>query len=59
MGERTVTSAQYWANVNGDNACIHAVIDGETLTVPLDNNNADYQAVLDWVADGNQIADAD
>ena len=59
MGEKIVTSAQYWANENGDNACIHAVIDGETLTVPLDNDNTDYQAILNWIAEGNAIQEAD
>ena len=61
MNELVVTSAQYCADIlqgNG-NASINAVIDGETLSVPMDNNNRHYQAILDWVAEGNTIADAD
>ena len=27
--------------------------------VPLTEDNADYRAVLEWVAEGNTIADAD
>ena len=27
--------------------------------VPIDENNTDYQAILEWVAEGNTIADAD
>lgn len=59
MNEITVTSAQYNANEDGTNTdTITAVIDGETLNVPLDTNNRHYAAILDWVAEGNSIADA-
>ena len=30
-----------------------------SLLVPLDPNNTDYQAILEWVAEGNKIAEAD
>ena len=29
------------------------------LSVPLDPDNTDYQAILEWVADGNTIEEAD
>ena len=29
------------------------------LSVPLDNENTDYQNILAWVAEGNTIAEAD
>jgi len=29
------------------------------LSVPLDPANTDYQAILEWVAEGNTIAEAD
>jgi len=29
------------------------------LSVPIDNDNTDYQAILQWVADGNTIEEAD
>ena len=51
----TITSAQY---LTDDNDLIKAVIDGEELVVPLDTANRHYQAILDWVAEGNSIADA-
>lgn len=59
-----VTSAQYENRTELDgtvtsNVQITAVIDGVTLLVPLDNDNRHYQAILDWVADGNTIQDAD
>ena len=29
------------------------------LSVPLSSDNADYQAIQEWVAEGNKIEDAD
>jgi len=56
-----VTSAQYVVSIfdSAVNDHIEAVIDGETLQVPINPNNRHYQAILDWVADGNTIQDAD
>ena len=59
MNEMTVTSAQYYRDMNDtENVGVTAVIDGETFYVPLDTANRHYQAILDWVADGNTIQDA-
>ena len=36
--------------------------EGETtkiLSVPIDNENTDYQNILKWVAEGNTIEEAD
>lgn len=56
-----ITSAQYLEDEfnAGTNIAVDAVIDGETLRVPMDTGNRHYQAILDWVADGNTIQDAD
>ena len=56
-----ITSAQYLEDEfnSGTNIAVDAVIDGETLRVPMDTANRHYQAILDWVADGNTIQDAD
>jgi|TARA_R100001530_G_scaffold132872_3_gene105662 hypothetical protein len=37
------------------------IIDNENKVhfVPLNNDNTDYQAILQWVADGNTIQEAD
>tara|TARA_R100000479_G_C6332666_1_gene182099 strand:- start:144 stop:329 length:186 start_codon:yes stop_codon:yes gene_type:complete len=35
------------------------LIDGKIRCVPHAIDNADYQAIQDWVADGNTIAEAD
>ena len=55
-----ITSAQYRRNLdNTANENIKAVIDGETMFVPLDPANRHYQAILEWVAKGNTIEEAD
>jgi hypothetical protein len=55
-----ITSAQYIRNVYDEgNGGIKALIDGEELSVPLDPANRHYQAILEWVAEGNTIQEAD
>ena len=55
-----ITSAQYKRNMeNTANALIEATVDGETIYVPLDSKNRHYQAIQEWVAEGNKIEDAD
>jgi len=58
MEQMNITSAQYvlW---EGENDSITATIDGITMSVPLDPANRHYAAILEWVADGNTIQDAD
>jgi len=59
MNEMVITSAQYTSHDGTENDAITAVIDGKTLSVPLDPDNRHYAAILEWVAEGNTIADAD
>jgi len=55
-----VTSAQYVADTkDGGNMCIIAVIDGAELIVSLDTANRHYQAIQEWVAEGNTIKEAE
>ena len=59
MNKMTVTAAEYVAEEDGANSdTIKATIDGEDAFVPVDTANRHYQAILDWVADGNTIQDA-
>ena len=58
MDNINITEAQYVA-LDGENIGIRAVIDGQTMGIPLDVDNIHYAAILDWVAEGNTIADAD
>jgi len=56
MNHIIITSAQYTDN---DNAIIKATIDGTEMFVPLDPANRHYQAIQEWVAEGNTIQEAD
>ena len=38
---------------------IRVTIDGIEMTVPQDPANRHYQAIKEWVAEGNKIEDAD
>ena len=57
---RTVTSAKYQQGFIGSgNVNIVDVIDGKTVYVPLNTDNTEYKLILEWVADGNTIEEAD
>ena len=53
-----ITSAKYIADLDGVDNIIEAVIDGITMCIPLVIENTHYQAILEWVADGNTITPA-
>ena len=55
-----ITSAQYFDDVDGNQFCIIATIDGTEMSVPLNPDNRHYAALLEWAAkDGNTIEEAD
>ena len=54
-----ITTAQYEQNEQGNNSVVKATIDGTEMFVPLDPANRHYAAILEWVAEGNTIQDAD
>jgi hypothetical protein len=55
-----ITSAQYQADMDGNNSNIKATIDGQELSVPLDPANRHYAEILKQVEAGTlTIADAD
>ena len=54
-----VTSAQYVTDNLGNNTCIKASIDNVECEVPMDTDNRHYQAIQEWVAEGNTIQEAD
>ena len=63
--ELNITSAKYhkWAENEGDtpvNVSVTIVVDGETLSVPMDSSNRHYAEILRQVEDKTlTIADAD
>ncbi len=54
----TITSAKY-LETEGQNTHVITVIGGVTWTVPIDAANTHYQAIQEWVAEGNTIQEAD
>ena len=55
-----ITSAQYKQNLDGENACIFIVVDGENWHVPLAPGNRYYDEIMRQVAAGTlTIQDAD
>jgi len=58
MDDINITSAQYQA-YEGINTSIKATIDSQEMFVPLDPDNRHYQAIQEWVAEGNTIQDAE
>ena len=54
-----VTNAQYQNDEDGNLDNIKVTIDGVVWFIQIDESDAKYQAVMDWVSEGNTIADAD
>ena len=54
-----IQSAQYVVNEFGANQTILANFSGEIVSVPLVAGNRHYDAIQEWVAEGNTITPAD
>ena len=55
-----ITSAKYCIDsITGKNVSIKTIINTEELQVPIDEDNTHYQAILEWVEEGNTIEAAD
>ncbi len=55
-----ITSAQYNADMDGNNSSVQATIDGQELSVPLNPANRHYAEILRQVEAGTlTIADAE
>ena len=52
-----ITSVKYTSSDEGKGLIV--VSDSQTLYVPLDPANRHYQAIQEWVAEGNTIEEAD
>ena len=53
-----IKSAKY-VSYKDENVSISCIIDDDFKSVPLDPDNRHYQAIQEWVAEGNKIEDAD
>ena len=56
-----ISNAQYYKDMADENVVgIKVTLDGNLSWVPLDTNNANYIAILEWAEeDSNEIAAAD
>ena len=54
-----ITNAKYVEAIPSGIKHIITTIDSITMSVPLDPANRHYQAILEWVADGNTIEAAE
>ena len=52
-----IESVKY--TTNDENKSLIVVSDSQKLYVPIDPANTDYQAIQEWVAEGNKIEEAD
>ena len=52
------TNVKYVA-LDGENVSINVTIDGTQWSIPLDPDNRHYQAIQEWVKEGNKIEEAD
>ncbi len=59
MDNINITKAKYFKNSDEKNVSVNATIDGQDMSVPMDTDNRHYQAILEWVAEGNKIEEAD
>ena len=60
MDKMNITSAKYTKGFNNiGTGSIKATIDDVLMSVPLDPDNRHYQAIQEWVKEGNKIEDAD
>jgi hypothetical protein len=53
-----IISAQY-LQFEDVNETIKVVTNNKTIFVPINESNSDYQAIQEWVAEGNTIQEAD
>ena len=55
-----IENAKYHKDViSGRDGSINCIINGQHCSVPMNEKNTDYQAILKWVEDGNTIEEAD
>jgi len=55
-----ITNARYIrTSASTENDSISVTIDGKSMSVPINPDNRHYQAIQEWVAEGNTIEEAD
>ena len=54
-----IKSAKYLNLINGEKSVQVIATKDRIISVPMADDNTDYQIVLEWVAEGNTIEEAD
>ena len=55
-----IENAKYTKDIiTGENSAINCIAEGKHFSVPLVVGNRHYDAILEWVKDGNTIEDSD
>jgi hypothetical protein len=54
-----IEQARFITNADGENNMIEMIIDGITMCVPINPDNRHYRMILEWVAEGNTIEEAE
>ena len=54
-----ITSAKYQTDYEGNKGAVEIIVNGRAYSVPMKSDNTDYQAILEWVKEGNTIEEAD
>ena len=55
MDNINITKAKYFKNSDGKNVSVNVTMDGKDMSVPMDTDNTDYQAIQEWVAEGTAV----
>ena len=53
------TNAKYVSYLGNNKHSIRAELDGKIVCIPIKTANRHSQAILEWVAEGNTIEEAD
>jgi len=58
--KENIVSVKKINNIIEELSCYKVIYNTDIVSsVPIDTANTDYQAIQEWVADGNTIAEAD
>ena len=54
-----ITSAKYQTDYEGNKGAVEIIVEGRAYSVPMKSDNRHYQAIQEWVKEGNTIEEVD
>ena len=54
-----ITSAKYQTDYEGNKGAVEIIVEGRAYSVPMNSDKRHYQAIQEWVKEGNTIEEAD